>query len=93
MLVFSILNRFAENSARYYNQQSKKLAEINRDLKEEVAERKRIESAYRASEEKFRSIFFGIRDLILITTPDGKSGKQIRFSLRLPDIPSRKCEK
>ncbi|NMB72330.1 MAG: PAS domain S-box protein [Bacteroidales bacterium] len=72
MLVFSILNRFAENSARYYNQQSKKLAEINRDLKEEVAERKRIESAYRASEEKFRSIFFGIRDLILITTPDGE---------------------
>jgi len=72
MLVFSILNRFAENSTRYYNQQSKKLAEINRDLKEEVAERKRIESAYRASEEKFRSIFFGIRDLILITTPDGE---------------------
>lgn len=72
MLVFSILNRFAENSARFYNQQSKKLAEINRDLKEEVAERKRIESAYRASEEKFRSIFLGIRDLILITTPDGE---------------------
>ncbi|MGB9746835.1 MAG: PAS domain-containing sensor histidine kinase [Bacteroidales bacterium] len=72
MLVFTVLNRFAEKNAQYFNEQRKKLAEINRDLKEEVAERKRIESAYHASEEKFRSIFFGIRDLILITTPDGE---------------------
>ena len=72
MLVFSALNRFAENNAQYYNQLSNKLAEMNRELKDEIAERKRVETAYRESEEKFRSIFFGIRDLILIATPEGK---------------------
>lgn len=81
MLVFSALNRFAENNARYYNQLSNRLAEINKELEEEITERKRMEKAYRESEEKFRSIFLGIRDLILIATPEGEIKEANTFFL------------
>lgn len=81
MLVFSALNRFAENNARYYNQLSNRLAEINQELEEEITERKRMEKAYRESEEKFRSIYLGIRDLILIATPEGEIKEANSFFL------------
>jgi len=72
MLVFSTLNKFAEDNTRYYNQLSKNLAETNKAFEKEIIERKKMETAYRQSEEKFRSIFIGMNDMIIITTPEGR---------------------
>ncbi|HJZ12959.1 MAG TPA: PAS domain S-box protein, partial [Acidobacteriota bacterium] len=45
---------------------------MNEALKGEVAERKRTEEALRMSEEKYRALFEESKDVVFISTPEGK---------------------
>jgi len=47
------------------------LAEANKKLRQEIAERTRVEEALRKSEMKYRNIYFNIQDVYYETSPDG----------------------
>jgi len=48
------------------------LARANEALRAEILERERAETALRQSEEKYRTLFEGSKDVIFISTPEGK---------------------
>lgn len=93
MLVFIILNRYTGKSMQYFNEQNKQLAEINRELEKEVTERIKAEKASRESEEKFRNIFLGIRDLVIITDLDGNIREANPFFLKKTGYTEKEVKK
>lgn len=48
------------------------LVKVNEDLRQEIAERKRVEKALRESEKRYRAFFKDSKDAIFITTREGK---------------------
>ena len=61
-----------EELEKRVEERTSELMAANAQLKEEVAERRRMEMALRASEDRFRSFFATSRDCVFITTVDGK---------------------
>ncbi len=62
----------SEDSQKKLLDHTRDLESTNIELERHVAERKRTEKALIASEEKYRSLFEESKDVVFISTPDGK---------------------
>jgi PAS domain S-box-containing protein len=67
-----LLLRAHDELERRVDTRTRELAQANEALRAEISERKRAEVALRESEQKYRTLFEESRDVIFISTPEGK---------------------
>ena len=66
------LKKHRDHLEELVEERTVKLAEANEQLKQKIEERRRAEEALRESEERYRQLFQGISDAVMVYSPQGR---------------------